>query len=69
MDRRLVRDAICDERVRQIGEQLNRIGGMPAMLGVVGILHSAFQDREDALSLVFISDINCAWSGIGNWQA
>jgi hypothetical protein len=62
-------DVICNERVRQIGEQLNRIGGLPAMQGVIGILDSTFQEREDELSMVFSSDINWAWNGIGDWQA
>lgn len=45
------------ERVRQLGEQLNKIGGYPLML-------SAYQSLPecDALELQF------AWDGIGEWQ-
>ena len=62
-----------NDRVRQIGEQLNRIGGLSCMLSVVAALEALYRKSDDEsdhdLALCFNSDINWAWNGIGDWQA
>ncbi len=45
------------ERVRQLGEQLDRIGGYPLMLTVC-----------QALPVYDASELELAWDGIGVWQ-
>ena len=60
---------ICTDRVRQIGEQLNRIGGyqmlMDARADVAERCHNFSPDME----IAFNTEINWVWNGIGNWQA
>ena len=62
-----------NDRVRQIGEQLNRIGGHQCMLSVVAALEAVYRKSDEKsdhdLALCFNSDINWAWNGIGEWQA
>lgn len=45
------------ERVRELGEELNKIGGYPLMLSI----HQSLP-AHDALELQF------AWDGVGEWQ-
>jgi len=59
-------------RVRQLGEQANRIGGFEAMAAVVdAAFYSRIRDNDPAAPLAScgVSEINHAWHGIGDWQA
>jgi len=56
-------------RVRELGEQANRLGGFAAMSAVC---KQAFYDRldgpDDALARAAVCDLNYRWHGIGDWQ-
>ena len=57
-------------RVRELGEQANRLGGFAAM-SAAG--KHAFYDRingpDDDLARAALYDLNWRWNGIGDWQA
>lgn len=60
-----------NDEVRQIGEQANRIGGLPVMQAICEI---AFVDPETGAIAekkysAGYSEINHAWNGIGDWLA
>ena len=60
---------ICTDRVRQIGEQLNRIGGLALLLEARAKVSILCQQFSSDLELVFNTEINWCWNGIGGWQA
>lgn len=58
-------------RVRELGEQANRIGGFPAMQIAC---YAAFTDDSGhavvgTVKSAALSEINWQWNGIGDWQA
>ena len=57
-------------KVRQLGEQANRLGGMTGMQDAARLacLDSRGQVR-DSLSRAMLSELNYAWNGIGTWLA
>ena len=58
-----------DSRARQIGEQLNRVGGFNAMQTITESIHESLGENDDpGLQRCFLSDINWAWDGIGQWR-
>ena len=62
---------LSSPRVRELGEQANRIGGFEAMQTVA---YAAFTDangfsRGGSVKAAALSEINCRWNGIGDWQA
>ena len=62
-------EPICNDRVRQIGEQLNRIGGINfLMVARYNVAHRLCAE-DPFLESFFNSDINWVWNGVGDWQA
>lgn len=59
-----------DARVRQLGEQADRLGGFKAMAAVVEMaLYSRIQSEDGQIASAGVTEINHAWHGIGTWQA
>lgn len=59
-----------DARVRQLGEQADRIGGFEAMAAVVEMaLYSRMHSGNQQIASAGVTEINHAWDGIGTWQA
>jgi hypothetical protein len=52
-------------RVRELGQQANRIGGFLAMSGVCEALLHMVKDR--GLLIAMRSELNHRWHGIGDW--
>jgi hypothetical protein len=61
---------ICNERVRELGEQVYRqTNSTGALIDVSQYVYSRLQGLDEQLAACFITDINWAWKGIGDWQA
>lgn len=61
---------VCNSRVRQLGEQIYRqTGSTAALLTVCENVRIRLETTDSRLADCFMSDINCAWNGIGDWQA
>ena len=60
---------VCTDRVRQIGEQINRIAGYPALLAIRDQVAKFAGEFSPGLEHAFNAEINWSWNGIGNWQA
>ncbi len=60
---------ICTDRVRQIGEQINRLGGYSALVAVCAEVGERCHTLSPDMELAFNTEINWVWNGIGNWQA
>jgi hypothetical protein len=52
---------LSDASVRSIGERMNAIGGLDAMIGAWQLIKDLAGKKANALNL--------AWDGIGKWQA
>ena len=60
---------ICTDRVRQIGEQLNRIGGLALMMDARMKVAFFCLNFSTDFENVFNTEINWVWNGIGGWLA
>ena len=61
---------VCNERVRQLGHQIyESAGSTELLLRVAENVRQRLEKIDSALERCFMSDINVAWNGIGNWQA
>ena len=60
---------ICTDRVRQIGEQINRIGGLSMLVAVRAEIEDHCMDFSPDFGQAFNTEINWVWNGIGEWQA
>ena len=60
---------VCTDRVRQLGEQINRLGGHSALVAVCAEVGERLHTVSPDLELVFNTEINWVWNGIGMWQA
>ncbi len=70
-------DDRCAQRVREIGEDINRMGGLQAMQGCYYVFIAAIRIMlekvqktenvmEDLHSIVY--SLNCLWDGVGGWR-
>ena len=55
--------------VRMIGECLDDIGGFEAMQKMAYAIYNDKKEKHPRDATDFLSCINYAWSGIGEWQA
>ena len=53
-------------RVRELGQQANRIGGFVAMAGVCEALLHMVENR--GLLMALRTELNMRWDGIGDWR-
>ena len=60
---------VCTDRVRQIGEQINRIGGYSALTAICAEAGERLHNLSPDLESAFNTEINWVWNGIGAWQA
>ena len=60
---------VCTDRVRQIGEQLNRLGGNSILAAARYNVAQRCGLYSPDLEAVFNTEINWVWNGIGGWQA
>jgi hypothetical protein len=60
---------ICTDRVRQIGEQINRFGGLSMLMAVRSEIEERCMKFSPDFAQVFNTEINWVWNGIGGWQA
>lgn len=54
-------------RVRELGEQADRIAGFSGMTQLMEAAFSGHADRR--LSMACITELNMRWNGIGFWMA
>ena len=57
------------DRVRQIGEQFNRIGGLSMLMAVRAEIAERCREFSPDLEYAFNAEIAHAWKGIDGWQA
>ena len=62
-------EGVCTNRVRQIGEQLNRLGGNNLLMVARYNVAQRLGVMDGNLEQVFNTEINWVWNGIGDWQA
>lgn len=65
------RGVLDNPRVRELGEQANRIGGFEAMQAAA---YAAFTDedghaRAGSVKSAALYEINYKWHGVGEWQS
>lgn len=59
--------ALDGPRVRELGEQANRIAGFG---GMRQLMRLAFEQHADSrLSMACITELNMRWNGIGEWMS
>jgi hypothetical protein len=64
------KEGVCNSRVRQLGEQIYRqTGSTAALITVCEDVRIRLETTDSRLADCFMSDINCAWNGIGDWQS
>ena len=56
-------------RVREIGKQLNLLGGYKAMTDISYAINQILFTIDKGLNAVYSTEINWAWDGIGEWRA
>ena len=63
-------DGVCNDRVRQLGEQIYRqTNSTVALLTVAQAVRARLGTTDTRLEICFVSDINAAWRGIGEWPS
>ena len=61
---------LSSPRIREIGEQANRLGGLNAMFTVAeAALKECGGCYRNQACMAASSELNYVWSGIGDWQA
>ena len=63
-------EGVCNDRVRQLGEQIYRqTNSTASLLTVAQDVRVRLSRTDSRLAICFASDINAAWDGIGEWPS